>query len=75
MEHAANPFYLGIRRDLVQIGFEILALGPAACHDSFERIVGPFRECQQMPGLIEHVRLIDVGFQVYGLHHVQSLNG
>ena len=65
MEHTANSFQPAMACDLVKIGFKILVLGPAAGHNSFEWIVGLIGKRQQMPGLVEHIGLIDIGFQMY----------
>jgi hypothetical protein len=72
MEHAANSLELAMACDLVQIRSEILALGPSASHNAFEWIIRLIGKREQMPGLVEHVGLIDVGLQMHGLHHVQS---
>src|ERR1700733_6364041 len=72
MENATNPLQSAMACDLVQIGFEILAFGPAASHDALKRVVGLIGEREQMAGFAEHVRLIDIGLKVYGFHHVQS---
>src|SRR5580704_2026881 len=74
MEHATNSLQLAMACDLVKIGFENLALGPTASHNAFEWIVEPVGKIEQMPGLVEHIRLIDIGLQVHRLRHVQPLD-
>src|SRR5882762_1537213 len=72
MEYTTNSLYLGMNCDLVQIQLEILALRPTTSHDARKWIVGLIGKRAQVPGLGEHVGSIDVGFQMYGLHHVQT---
>ena len=65
MEHTTNAFQLGMTRNLVEVGFEILSLRPAASHDAFERVVRLIGKREQMLGLTEHIGLIDIGFQMH----------
>src|ERR1700691_1202971 len=75
MEHAADSLQPGMTHDLVKVGFEILALGPAASHNALEWIVRLIGKREQMPSLVEHIALINIGFEVHGLHYVHSFGG
>jgi len=66
VQDAPNAFQIGVSHDLLQIVFEILVLRPAGGHDTLQRIV--LRgHLQNVAGLIQHERLIYVGFQMNGL--------
>ena len=73
MKYAANSLQLGMTCDLVQIEFEIVALGSTTSHNAFQWIVWLIGEREQMPGLLEHVGFVDIGLKVDRLHDVQPL--
>src|SRR5258708_6164000 len=72
MEYSTNSLELGMTSDFVDISSEVLALRSTASHNAIEWIVLLIGKREQMPCLIEHVGLVDVGLQMHRLHHVQS---